>query len=116
MRISDWSSDVCSSDLVGDFDQALLCGLEERHDLVLENLGQRIGPAPLARRASLRGEHRFPGDPITRRRAEPRLRGRGHDAGGLSQLHEEPNLMIVDMATRHSRHTPPCNAGEYPEN
>ena len=80
--------------------------LQEGHDLVLENLGQWIGPAPLARLGALRGKHRRLGNPITRCRAEPRLRGCRRDAVGLSKLHEEPHLMIVDVATRHPRHLP----------
>src|SRR3546814_19521452 len=68
MRISDWSSDVCSSDLERDF-------AEHVGELDLDQLvrGQRPAELPpieriLASRriAGFGGPHRAPGDPITR--------------------------------------------------
>jgi hypothetical protein len=62
--------------------------LEERYDLAVENIGQRVRPPAFARHATLRGQRRIQGNPIARRRAEPRLRGRSRNAIGLSKPHK----------------------------
>jgi hypothetical protein len=64
------------------------CRLEKGDDLTVENISQRVWPAALTRPVLLGREHRIPGKPIARCRAETRLRGRGRNAMALSKLHE----------------------------
>ena len=81
-------------------------GLEHRHDLAVEHLGQRIGTPTFARRPLLRGQARVASQSVARRDRESGLGGRRGHAVGLSEGHEEPHLMVGDMAARHGRDPP----------
>ena len=76
-------------------------GLQHRHDLGVEDIGQRIGPAPSARRLLLRGQPRILLDAIGRGGADRRLRRRDGRRIGLTELHVEPHLVIGYMAAGH---------------
>ncbi|MBB6193992.1 hypothetical protein FHS51_004258 [Sphingobium wenxiniae] len=73
--------------------------LEQRYNLILENIGNRIGAAAAPWRISLHWQHRFVGKAIPGRDAEACLYGSSRDRMGLSKLHKQPHLMIVDVAT-----------------
>src|SRR3546814_3663525 len=85
MRISDWSSDVCSSDLPAD--QAALAGA---------SLVDLPDPVPCRRRADLRCHHA--GLQPARRRAERALRAQG--AGGGRDRRRRVRLLPVGPAPR----------------
>ena len=75
--------------------------LQDRHHLGLEDIGQRVRPAPAPWCRLPRKEGRILGEPISRGAAEARLRGRDIDCVGLLQGHEKPLLAIGDVATGH---------------
>jgi hypothetical protein len=77
-------------------------GLEHRNDLGVEDLRQRIGPSPPARRALLRGWTRVLLDAVAGGRAEPGAGGGDGNRGGHAMLHEEPHLVIGHMAAGHA--------------
>ena len=56
--------------------------LQHRHDLGVEDVGQRIGPPPLARRALLRGRSRVLRDAVAGGGAEPGAGGGDGDRVG----------------------------------
>src|SRR3546814_17487630 len=93
MRISDWSSDVCSSDLTGIFgtigspgsfpfgdgaSDPLRC---RRKDKVMrrEQLVEAIPVAPACLEARLQNLLRWQGKPFGRIEGEPRRHATGHD-------------------------------------
>src|SRR3546814_4514690 len=92
MRISDWSSDVCSSDLVSKEDSSASAFTSYIHfsSAKCVSLHPRHAPAPAA--ASERSPARFP---EARRR-----KGRGRTAAGRSEEHtsELQSLMRISYA------------------
>src|SRR3546814_9631413 len=67
MRISDWSSDVCSSDLLCDVQHALLCRFQPDAEADRRPaLPERIAPAPVGQQSVRRAAQ---GDRRERRRA-----------------------------------------------
>jgi len=75
--------------------------LQQRHDLGVENVGERVGAAALARNLPLRGQPRILLDAIGRGRADRRLRRRDGRRVGLPELHEKPHLVIGYVAAGH---------------
>src|SRR3546814_11130561 len=62
----------------------------------------------------LRGKPVISLDAICGRRADSGLGGGDRNGMGMSELHVEPHLMIVDVAARHERHPLPRSyAFEY---
>jgi hypothetical protein len=76
-------------------------GLEDRHHLGLENIEQRVRTAPAARGPGGRRCRSRLLQPIARRHAQPGLGGRDGDAVVLPMFHEQPLLVIVDVAAGH---------------
>lgn len=76
-------------------------GPQQRNDLGLKNVGERIGAAPLSRNLPLRGQPRILLDAIGRGRADRRLRRRDGRRMGLPELHEKPHLVIGYVAAGH---------------
>ena len=79
------------------------CRAQQRHDLGVEDIGQGVGSTSSPDTRLLRWQLRIVRDPVSGRRAEPGLGRRCRDAVTVSELHIEPHLMIVDVATRHPR-------------
>jgi len=75
--------------------------LEQRNDLGLEDIGQRIGPAACARRLLVRRQPRVMPEAVGRGNADSSLRRRRRQRLGELELHEQPHLMIVDVTSRH---------------
>ncbi len=93
---------MAPDDLLEDRDRAQAGrGLEHRHDLGLEHVGERVGPPAAAGGLSHGGQARVAGDPIAGRPAHRRLGGRDGHGVGLTELHEEPHLVIGHMAAGH---------------
>ena len=76
------------------------CRFRHRHDLGVEDPGQRIGPSPVTWRAPERRRLRALPKPVTRGRAETGFGGRDGRRVGRSILHEKPHLMIGYMTAR----------------
>src|SRR3546814_14687824 len=82
MRISDWSSDVCSSDLVREAEGSLCEGA------LLETLSHLGGRAELARRARIgAGGHRRDDQPRTHHAARRYRAGCGRMEGAPTRAH-----------------------------
>jgi hypothetical protein len=75
--------------------------LQHRHDLLLENGGERIGAPPFARLRLCRRQAGIVLDAVGGRRAHGRLGGGDGDPLGLTELHEKPHLMVGDVAAGH---------------
>ena len=71
--------------------------LQNRQDLGLPYLGQRIGPATAAGLALLRGQTRIVLDAKAGRRREAGLGGGNVSAVALSVTHVQPHLVVGDM-------------------
>ena len=73
--------------------------LQDRHDLGVPYVGQRIGPPSSARGLLLRGQARISLDPVAGRWRETRLGGGDGDSGGVgwSGTHVQPHLMVGDV-------------------
>jgi hypothetical protein len=72
--------------------------LEQGHDLLIEYRSQRVRSPPLALNLSLGWKPRVCLDAICCRRADTGLGGSHRNGMGMSELHVEPHLMIVDVA------------------
>lgn len=86
---------------------------EERHDLGLEHLGERIGPSSAAWGLLGRGQARIGADAMAGGGTEGGLGGGRGDAVALTELHEEPHLVIGHMAAGHGqapRREGPCSS------
>src|SRR3546814_16401204 len=99
MRISDWSSDVCSSDLLADA-QSLGHDGEGRVRFRLRGRLDAQGPRPRARRSA--GERRdvarrHPRRPILRRRPKGRRRAKGHQLA-RDEAAEMKRLLLTALA------------------
>ena len=95
---------MASAHLLENRDRAQTGGrFEQRHDLGIENVRERIGSPSPARHRLHRGQPRIAREPIRRRGAEPGLRRRDRDAVTVSKPHIQPHLMIVDVAAGHAR-------------
>ena len=93
---------MATDDLLEDRDRAQAGrGHEHRHDLGLEHRGERVGPPAAARAWRIEGRRGSPGDPMSGRPAHRRLGGGGRHGVGLTELHEEPHLVIGHMAAGH---------------
>ena len=77
-------------------------GLQDRHHLGLEDIGQGIGAAPAARRLVRGHGRRIAVQPVAGGTAEARLRRRNLDGMGLLQGHEKPHLASGDVAAGQS--------------
>lgn len=77
------------------------CFPQQRYDLGVENIGQRIGAPPTPDACLLRWQSRIVRKPISRRRTEPGLGRRYGNAITVLEFHIEPHLMIVDVTTGH---------------
>lgn len=75
--------------------------LQQRHDLGVENVGERIGTTSLARNLLLRRQPGILLDAIGRGHADRRLRRRDGRRVGLPELHEKPYLVIGYVAAGH---------------
>ena len=64
-------------------------GLEQRHDLLLEDALERVGPAPPPRRLLRRGRARVSLQAVARGRAEPGLGRSDRDRVGRTMRHEK---------------------------
>ena len=92
--ISGWRRRISSSTAIGaDAGRRL----QDRHDLGVPNVGQRIGPPPAARRLLLRRQARIILDPVAGRRAEAGLGGGNGGVVGLSVTHVQPHLVVGDV-------------------
>src|SRR3546814_2276611 len=89
MRISDWSSDVCSSDLGSGVDRSVGAVVGQ------EGKGQEEGEQAESRR---RGDHQRSRDALTENGAPVGFRRRGPAA-----CHAEIGLQAVDRADMHMR-------------
>jgi len=69
---------------------------EDRHDLALPNINERIRSAAAARHIFLRRQARIGLDPVTARGRDTGFGGGDGDVVGVSEIHEEPHLVIVD--------------------
>src|SRR3546814_7635459 len=100
MRISDWSSDVCSSDLLDQPDLDVLLGqllAERRHEAL--NAGLRCDIDRAARRLRYRG-HRPDEDDVASRRHAPRRLLRANQIGG--QIRSEEHTSELQSLMRIS--------------
>ena len=75
--------------------------LEDRHHLGLEDVGQRVRTAPAARGPGWWRRRACLLQLIACRRAQPGLGGRQRNAVVLPMCHEQPVLVIVDVAAGH---------------
>ena len=104
---------VTPSDLFVDGNRAQIRrGLNHRHDLLLPNALERIGPPPPSRRLLLRRQPRIALDPIAGRGAETGLGG-GHSRGVCqANTHEQPHLVVVDVEAGQAS-IPLCSEESY---
>jgi hypothetical protein len=66
--------------------------LQDRHDLGVPYVGERIRPAPAARGLLLRGQARISFDPVASRWRETRLGGGDSDSGGAAAREKAERL------------------------
>jgi len=93
---------MAPDDLLEDRDRAQAGrGCEHRHDLRLEQLAERVGSPPAAGCLARRRQARVSSDPMSGRPAHRRLRGCHHHGVGLTELHEEPHLVIGHVTAGH---------------
>ena len=71
--------------------------LQDRHDLRVPYVGQRIGPPSSPRGLLLRGQARISFDPVAGRWRETRLGGGDSGGVGWSGTHVQPHLMVGDV-------------------
>ena len=71
--------------------------LQDRHDLGVPNLRERIGPAAATRRLLLGWQTWIVLDPIAGRGAEAGLGGGNGGVVGLSVTHVQPHLVVGDV-------------------
>jgi hypothetical protein len=90
------------------------CGLQQRHDFRVEDLGQRIGPASAARRLLLRWQAWICLDAIRRGHAEPGACRRQRRRFGQPELHIQPRLVIVDVSSGHGAVLDDSRPAPYP--
>ena len=75
--------------------------LHYRHDVLVENPGQRIGAPPAGGAPVFAKGARVPLDPVPGGGAEAGLRGRRFGRKGFPVVYESPHLVISDMWPRH---------------
>src|SRR5258706_3671637 len=101
-------------------------GFQDRDDLGVPNLRERIGPAPPAWRLFLGRQTRIVLDPVAGCFAEASLGGGNSGAVGLSETHIQPHLMVGNVEAgqaliprrvrRISSLTPSCSTARRLEN
>lgn len=74
---------------------------QHRYDLLLENGRERVGATSFARLRLRRWQAWVVLNAVSGRRAHGCLGGSRRDRLGLTELHEEPHLMVGDMAAGH---------------
>ena len=77
-------------------------GLKQGDDLGLEEVAQRIGPAPAAHARLHGGQARVAGEAVARGGAEVCLGGSDRDGVGATVMHEEPHLVVGHVAAGHA--------------
>ena len=76
---------------------------QHRQHVDVEDIQQRIGSPPTPLRLLLGGHPRIRLDPVGTGHAETRAHRRDRQRVGRSELHVQPHLVIVDVATGHER-------------
>ena len=71
--------------------------LQDRHNLAVPDLGQWVRPPSATWRFLLRGQPRIIPDPVAGRPAEAGLGGSNGGIVGMSESHEQPDLVVGDM-------------------
>src|SRR3546814_3033785 len=106
MRISDWSSDVCSSDLIG----AVIVAVPEAADMRECARGPFMPPTQRRRLAAV--ENRAPVRPLAARREQHAMADRRH---GLVGGEEVGHQLLQDRAFQIFAHPAPPMAAAPPD-